>query len=136
MRRPSRFRAAAWLLPLLLAGCLVSRDTKNAPLDQQLVGRLEPGTTTARDVVEMLGAPTEVVQLGHRSAYRYDYTTTKEMGMLAVVVIFTNKDTRSDRLWVFFDENEVMTHFGKTFAAGDTRYAMPWEDIPGAEETE
>ena len=126
------------LLPLclLFPSCLVSRDTKNEPLDAARIETLVPGTTTAREVVECLGAPTEVVQLGHRSAYRYDYTQTKELGMLAIVVILSNKDTRADRLWVFFDEHDVLTHMGKTFAAEQASYSWPWEDESEGEEAE
>ena len=46
-----------------------------------------------------------------------------------VVFGIGNQDTRSDRLWVFFDEGDRMTHYGASFATHHTQYAMPWEDI-------
>jgi len=30
---------------------------------------------------------------------------------------------------VFFDERDVLTHYGATFATHRTQYAMPWEDV-------
>ena len=114
---------------LLLPACLVSRHAINEPLDKTLYGQLVPGTTTSGQVVELLGAPTEVIQLGRRSAYRFDATTTKQAGLFLLVVGFLNSDTRSDRLWAFFDEEQVLTHYGATLAAGDPEYALPWENV-------
>ena len=68
----------ALLLPL--TGCLIDRSTTNEPLAADVVAALEPGRTTAREAVERLGAPVEVVQLGRRgrigngSTLRHDRT--------------------------------------------------------------
>lgn len=119
------------LLALLpwLTGCFVSRSGLNEPLDAELVRLLEPGTTTAREVVEVLGGPNEVVQLGRRSAYRYGATGTKTAIFSLALITLRNEDARQDRLWVFFDESDTLTHYGATFASHRTQYAMTWEDI-------
>ncbi len=122
-------RSFALLLLFLTAACGIARQDNNEPLDAVLVRALEPGKTTAREVVERLGAPTEVVQLGHRTAYRYDATTAKAALLFLLVINFANQDTRSDRLWVFFDEKDVLTHYGASFGTHRTQYSMPWEDI-------
>jgi len=121
----------AFALPLLffMAACGIARQDTNEPLDATVVRALEPGKTTAREVSERLGAPTEVVQLGHRTAYRYDATTAKGALLFLVVINFANQDTRSDRLWVFFDEKDVLTHYGASFGTHRTQYSMPWEDL-------
>jgi hypothetical protein len=85
--------------------------------------------TTAREVAELLGAPVEVVQLGKRSAYRYQFTSTKRAGLLLLVVGLYSSDARSDRAWVFFDEDQVLSHVGVTLSGADTRYALPWTDL-------
>ena len=113
----------------LAPACAVARSAVNAPLDAQKLHRLQPGTSTAREVVELLGAPVDVVQLGKRSAYRYEFTSTKRAALFLLIVGFYNTDQRADRAWVFFDENQVLTHAGVTLAGGDTEYAMPWEDV-------
>ena len=113
----------------LLSACLRSRSTINEPLDSTRIAELRVGETTAAQVVELLGAPTEVVQLGRRSAYRYDYTAAKQNGLWLIVLLFLNTDTRSDRLWVFFDEENKLTHHGHTLSAADARWAMPWTDV-------
>ena len=117
------------VLVLLAPACFLSRETVNEPIRRADVERLAPGTTTAREVVERLGAPNEVVQLGGRTAYRYDFTTTKRAGFTLILISFLNDDTRSDRVWLFFDAHDVLTHAGSTLAAADAEYAMPWERI-------
>ncbi|MCK5944302.1 MAG: hypothetical protein KAI24_20110 [Planctomycetes bacterium] len=113
----------------LLAGCGIARQDVNEPLDASRVAELQPGRTTAREVVEKLGGPNEVVQLGRRTAYRYDSSTAKSAVLFLLLVNFGNQDTRQDRLWVFFDENDVLTHYGATYGTHRTQYAMPWEDV-------
>ena len=117
------------VLSLLLTGCFIARDTVNEPLQREKILELRPGETTARQIVSQLGGPTDVVQLGRRSAYRYDFKNRKRTGLILILINFFNVDTRSDRLWVFFDEDEVLTHYGATFKGNDARYAMPWDDI-------
>ena len=113
---------------LLLPGCFLSREYVNAPIAPDAVGTLEPGRSTAADVVATLGAPNEVVQLGRRSAYLYEHVQRKTAGMWAFVVMFINADSQQDRTWVFFDENDVLTHAATTLDADDAEYAMPWTE--------
>lgn len=121
---------------LLAGGCALARQDQNEPLDAVAIRSFEPGRTTAREVVEKLGAPTEVVQLGKRTAYRYDASTAKTALLFLVLFNVGNVDTRSDRLWVFFDEQDVLTHAGATFGTHHTQYAMPWEDVHEASDNE
>jgi outer membrane protein assembly factor BamE (lipoprotein component of BamABCDE complex) len=115
------------------SGCFTARDTTNEPLDAEKIASLQPGETRAADVVELLGAPTEVVQLARRSAYRYDFTNSKRSGLFLIVANFINEDTRSDRLWVFFDDAQVLSHLGLTLQGDASEYAMPWEPLHGEE---
>jgi outer membrane protein assembly factor BamE (lipoprotein component of BamABCDE complex) len=117
----------------LLAGCGVAKQVVNDPLDAAVINQLKPGKTTARQVVEMLGGPNEVVQLGLRTAYRYDSTSTKSAVLFLFLVNLANQDTRQDRLWVFFDTNDILTHFGASYGTHRTQYAMPWQDVHDGE---
>ena len=122
-------RAISLLLLLLLPACALGRQETNEPLNAVKVRQLEPGKTTARQVVELLGGPNEVVQLGKRVAYRYDASATKTAGLILVVFNMFAQDTRQDLLWVFFDEDDVLTHYGATYGVHRTQYALPWEDV-------
>ncbi len=118
--------ACAALLLFSTSACFLSRLDVQSPISPQVVTTLEPGTHTAQDVVERLGAPLEVVQLGHRSAYRYEYQSHKQAGMFLFLVAFQGSDQRSDRVWVFFDEQNVLTHVASTFEASDSEYELPF----------
>ncbi len=127
--RMLKLRSLVFLPVLLAASCVFSRQDVNEPIEIAVVRSFEPGKTTAREVVERLGAPTEVVQLGRRTAYRYDCSTEKSTVLFLLVINFANQDSRSDRVWVFFDEKDVLTHCGTWFGTHRTQYALPWEDV-------
>jgi len=130
MTRPNRLLLPLLTLLLPLAtGCALGRSSINQPVPAAALERLVPGKSTAADVVAELGAPVDVVQLGKRSAYRFEHQRSKNTGLFLLVVIVFNQDTRQDRVWAFFDENDVLTHFGATLTAKDARYALPWQDI-------
>jgi hypothetical protein len=114
---------------LLTPSCFISRDTINEPLSKQRMETLKPGASTATDVANTLGAPNEVVQLGKRMAWRYDFTTAKTGGFSIIVLTFINTDARADRAWFFFDENSVLQYAGRTLQAEGAEYAMPWYDL-------
>jgi hypothetical protein len=124
-------RLLAALLLLGLSSCFISRSTTNVPLRRAQLEQLHPGTTTAKEVVELLGAPSEVVQLGARSAYRYDFTNLKRAGFSIIILSFLNEDTRADRAWLFFNQYDNLTHVGSTFEGNQAEYAMPWQKIHG-----
>ena len=115
------------LLPF--AGCVIARQDVNEPLPALLIKQLQPGTTTARQVAELLGGPNQVVQLGRRTAYLYEASSTKNAVLFTFLMNFGNQDTRQDRLWVFFDEADKLSHYGATYGTHRTQYAMPWEDV-------
>jgi hypothetical protein len=120
---------SAILFTLPLAGCFLTRDVVNEPLRAERIARLEPGKSTANDVLAVLGAPTEVVQLGKRSAWRYDHTITKRAALVFIVAGFVNTDTQQDRVWLFFDEADRLIHAGATLSAEHAEYSMPWSDL-------
>ncbi|MEZ6005989.1 MAG: outer membrane protein assembly factor BamE [Planctomycetota bacterium] len=112
--------------PLLLSGCFLSRIDHNRPLDPAVVAELRAGEHTADDVLARMGAPIEVVQLGHKSAWRYEYERTKQTGLFALVVGLHGIDMRADRVWVFFDENDRLTHVGATFESKEAEFELPF----------
>ena len=113
----------------LLPGCFTTRTTVNQQISREAAEQIAPGTTAA-EVVELLGAPTDIVQLGHRSAYLYEFQQTKMKGFLAAVVGFMSSDTRSDRVWVFLGPGGTeVTHVGSSFDADKVQSGMPWSDL-------
>jgi outer membrane protein assembly factor BamE (lipoprotein component of BamABCDE complex) len=117
------------LLFLVIAGCALGRTAENEPLDPTLIAQLEPGVSTSQDVVELLGGPVDVVQLGFNSAYLYKHTMAKTTAVILIAVNSFRQDERQDRLWVFFDEKGTLTHYGSTLEAKNTKQAWPFNRI-------
>lgn len=124
----THFLALVLLIPVL-PSCFISRRTTDEPLQGKRMDTLSVGTSTATDVANTLGAPNEVVQLGKRMAWRYDFTAAKTAGFTILVLTFINEDARADRAWLFFDENSVLQYAGRTLEADHASYSMPWQDI-------
>ena len=113
------------LLLATTSGCFFNRSTVNPALSSEQIAQLEPGTSTAADVTRILGAPMRVVQLGRRSAYLYFHTHEKQAALFLIVISLRGVDSNQDRCWVFFDENDVLTHVGTTLEANETEYSIP-----------
>ncbi|MDA8592890.1 outer membrane protein assembly factor BamE [Planctomycetota bacterium] len=118
------------LAPLLLAvsilpGCFFSRSRTNPELSPELASQIIPQQSTAADVTELLGAPNEVVQLGLRTAWRYEHTVEKQSAAFLVLLGLRGVDTQSDRVWVFFDADGNVTNIGTQFQASEAEYDVP-----------
>ncbi len=118
-------RALLLLSWLLLPGCFLSRSRSNPPIAPSAVDQIVPGTSTADDVTGWLGAPTEIVQLGRRSAWKYEHTVEKQSAAFLVLLGLRGVDTQADRVWLFFDEHGTVLHVGKTFQAEQAEYDVP-----------
>lgn len=125
LRRPFCSAGIALLLAAATSGCFVSRQALNYGYDPAGLSALDPGTSTAADVVAGLGAPAEVVMLGERSAYRYERAINKRAGLSLLVLTMIGEDSRADRVWVFFDENDVLSHVAVNLASQQAEYGLP-----------
>ena len=136
----------ALLIAAATSGCFVSRQALNYGYDPAGLSALEPGASTAAEVVSALGAPAEVVMLGQRSAYRYERAINKRAGLSLLVLTMIGEDSRADRVWVFFDENDVLSHVAVNLASQQSNYGLPLftevqdasgpEQVPGSEALE
>ncbi len=120
--------SAALLGLLLLPACFFARTRVNEPVEAAREVNLPPGTPAA-EVVAILGAPQQVVEIGNRSAYRYEYAQTKRAGLSLIVLTMINEDTRTDRVWAFFDEEDRLTHLATSFESDGTRYKLPFQRV-------
>ncbi|MEZ5976816.1 MAG: hypothetical protein R3F34_01170 [Planctomycetota bacterium] len=118
-------RTALLLLCSLLPGCFVSRAETDRPLDASAFGELVVGTSTSNDAVRLLGAPQDVVELGHGSAWHYRFSKTKRAGLFLIVVGLLNDDTQSDRVWLFFDADGRLTEAAGSFDAAAAEWELP-----------
>ena len=116
---------AAALLAFVAPSCFVSRSLTNPAIAPEAVAQIEPGKSTADDVARLLGAPNEVIQLGRKSAWRYEHTVEKVSGLFLVILGLRGVDTQADRVWVFFDEDDNVSHIGSLLQASEADYDLP-----------
>lgn len=117
------------LLLLLVTGCVAGRTSQGEPFLQKDLEQFEPGRTTAAEVTKVLGPPRQVVSLEPRTAYLYESSRSRIGGVVLIVANFFNVDQRYDRIWLFFDEKDVLTHYGAKFSSHRVRWAAPWRDL-------
>lgn len=85
---------------------------------------ITPGTTSAQQVADLLGAPDRVVQLTDRSAWLYEHVREKQSALFLLVISFRGVDTQSDRVWVFFDSEDVVSHVGSSLRANEAEFSL------------
>ena len=116
---------AAVLLALVAQSCVVSRSVTNPAIPAESVAQIVPGQSTADDVARLLGAPNEVVQLGRKTAWRYEHTVEKQSGLWLILLGLRGVDTQADRVWVFYDEDDNVSHIGSLLQAAEAEYDLP-----------
>jgi outer membrane protein assembly factor BamE (lipoprotein component of BamABCDE complex) len=110
-----------------VTGCTVIGKTKEyQPFDASKIDALSPGKTVAADVTRLFGAPTEMVKLSNGNAYIYRRAVTKGTALWLVLLTMGNFDTQYDQVALFFDKDNVLTHFGVSLNAEQTAYGLPF----------
>ena len=108
-------------------GCaVIGREKDYRSFDAVGLSKIVPGKTTAADTVRWFGAPTQVVKLSNGNAYLYSRSVAKATGLWLVLVTFANYDRQYDQLVLFFDTNNVLTHYGSSMHSGEASYGMPF----------
>lgn len=123
-----RFLLPAIITLLITAsGCaIIGRDRDFRPFDPKALTSVVPGKTTAGQVTQLFGAPTQVVKLSNGNAYMYTRSTSKGTVVWLLLVTFANYDRQYDQVVFFFDKNDVLTHYGTSLNAAQAAYGMPF----------
>jgi outer membrane protein assembly factor BamE (lipoprotein component of BamABCDE complex) len=96
------------------------------PFNREMLNKLIPGKSTAAEVTDLLGAPSKIVKLSNGNAYSYRRSLSKGIGLWLVFVTFGNYDKHYDQIVIFFDQKNVMTHYGVTLDAHKAAYGLPF----------
>lgn len=102
----------------------MGQATVDEDLDPQAIAQLEAGKSTSTDVLQLMGAPSQVIELGNKSAWLYESQNTKQMGLWLIVFGSFGQDTQFDRCWVFFDDHGTLTHLGDNLNATSAEYHL------------
>ena len=124
-----RFREPLFVLLLVFvlqscAGWAKNKDYH--PFDASGLDKLIPGKSTAAQVTEILGAPSEMVKLSNGNAYIYRRSLSKGTGLWLLIVSFGNYDEHYDQIVIFLDKENIMTHFAVTLDADKATYGLPF----------
>ena len=124
-----RFREILFVLLLMFflqscAGWAKNKDYH--PFDASGLDKLIPGKSTAAQVTEMLGAPSNIVKLSNGNAYTYRRSLSKGTGLWLLIVSFGNYEKHYDQIVIFFDKKNIMTHSGITLDAHKAAYGLPF----------
>ena len=125
----NRFREilCVLLLVFFLQSCAGWAKNKDYhPFDASGLDKLIPGKSTAAQVTEILGAPSEIVKLSNGNAYTYRRSLSKGTGLWLLIVSFGNYDKHYDQVVIFFNKNNIMTHYGVTLDAHKAAYDLPF----------
>jgi hypothetical protein len=109
------------------AGCLLMGKNKEyQPFDSSGLDSLVPGQTTAAEVSRIFGAPRQVVKMSNGNAYIYKRSVAKGTALWLLIVSFGNYDKQCDQLVFFFDNNDILTHYGVSLDARKASYGFPF----------
>ncbi|MDD5169854.1 MAG: hypothetical protein PHN75_13610 [Syntrophales bacterium] len=115
------------IVVMFLAGCaVIGRNKDFRPFEEKALIQVKPGQTTASEITNWFGPPSQVVKLSNGNAYIYSRSLSKATGVWLILVSFVNYDTRHDRVVFFINKNDVVTHYGSSFNANEAAYEMPF----------
>lgn len=97
----------------LVTGCVQYKSKRGVEVawQSQLVEQLETGSSTRRDVLDILGPPSQVISLDDETVLYYLFEKEEGEGLILIVYNTIKVDTRYDRAIFFFDENDLLTDF-------------------------
>jgi len=75
------------------------------------VNSLVKGESTRKDVLNLLGPPSQVISLDEETVFYYLFEYSQGDGLILIVYNRVRVDTQYDRAIFFFDENDVLTEF-------------------------
>jgi hypothetical protein len=96
------------------------------PFDSATLEKIQTGQTTAQDICRIFGAPTEVVKMSNGNAYIYYRSLSKATMVWLLVVSFGNYDKQTDQVVFFFDNDDLLTHYGVSLNADKSSYGFPF----------
>jgi outer membrane protein assembly factor BamE (lipoprotein component of BamABCDE complex) len=104
---------AACLLAAVLGGCAQYENKRGVEVTWQdtVTSHLVRGETSRKDVLRLLGPPSQVIALEEESVLYYLFERSRGDGVILIVYNRMEINTHYDRAILFFDENDILTDF-------------------------
>ena len=124
-------KLSRWVVIVLMivvgSGCVVMAKNKEyQAFDSSGLDKLVPGQTTAAETSGIFGAPSQVVKMSNGNAYIYKRSVAKGTALWLLIVSFGNYDKQYDQMVFFFDNNDILTHYGTSLDAQNASYGLPF----------
>jgi outer membrane protein assembly factor BamE (lipoprotein component of BamABCDE complex) len=105
----------------LLSGCAQFESKRGVEVNWQstVTEKLVSGESTRRDVLAMLGPPSQVIALDGESALYYLFEHSQGEGLILLLYNRMQIDTRYDRAIFFFDQDDVLTEYATRLYPAD-----------------
>ncbi len=112
MRHLSKL-TVVFLMIGLLAGCLQYENKRGVDVtwETTIEGKLETGKTTRRDILDLLGPPSQLIALEEETVLYYLFEHSEGDGVILILYNRMRINTNYDRAVFFFDENDVLTEY-------------------------
>ena len=109
------------LLTSLLGACAQFESKRGVEVNWQdtVTNELVNGTSTRKDVLTLLGPPSQVIALGGETALYYLFEHSEGEGLILIVYNSMRINTRYDRAIFFFDERDTLTEFATRLSPAD-----------------
>jgi outer membrane protein assembly factor BamE (lipoprotein component of BamABCDE complex) len=109
------------LLVSLLSACAQYESKRGVEVNWQdtVTEKLVTGESTRRDVLALLGPPSQVIALDGESALYYLFEHSEGEGLILILYNRMRIDTRYDRAIFFFNGQDVLTEFATRLYPAD-----------------
>ena len=103
----------ACLFAALLPGCVQYENKRGVEVTWQdtVTRHLVPGETSRKDVLTLLGPPSQVISLEEETVLYYLFERSKGSGFILILYNRMEINTHYDRAILFFDANDVLTDY-------------------------
>ena len=104
---------AALVLTALLVGCVRYENKRGVDVlwQPEVTAQLVKGQTTRKDILTLLGPPSQLIALENETVLYYLFERSKGDGMILIVYNRMKIRTRYDRAVFFFDENDILRDY-------------------------
>ena len=117
----------ALLFLFICTGCFAFGTNKEyQPFDAEQLVSIRPGETTAKEITELFGAPTNIVEMSNGNAFIYQRSISKGTFIWLILLSFGNYDNQTDQVVFFFDNQDLLTHYGVSLNADKASYGLPF----------
>ena len=103
---------------IFLAGCAQYDNNRGVEVtwDDSVINQIKTGETTRKDVLKLLGPPSQVIAMEDESVLYYLYARSQGEGLILIIYNKMQVDTHYDRAVFFFDDNDVLTEYATHIA--------------------